>query len=614
MSPSATSLSSGPGVPWIRAWVFVGLAVVASYLGFLHFAADEARQLLREMGYYLMLATFVYWVWAFWRAWPGPTEQQSGGKMSRSDRFAAVAMIALMTGLALAHETFRSKILYDEYVLQSTAYNLHFFRDNSAMVRGYEIQGVFLSTDSYVDKRPVFFSFLLATVHDLTGFRTQNVFWLNGLLCVAALTVTWALGWRLGRRMGGMLGVLLLGSLPLFAQNASGAGMELLNLCMLLLTMLAGCWWLERPDESRLSFLVLSVVLLCQSRYESAAYVLPAALAVVVGWRNARRVVLSWPAVLSPLLLVPVPLLQRVISSNPVMWELKQDQTARFSVDYLPGNLAGAWNFFSSTGIAHGNSLLLSLLGAIAFCVIACKLWQRRRVPDFLSPVRLSLLLFGSGIAGVTVLIMFYYWAGLDDPMASRFALPFHLLLVLAVVAVSSAADGRWPVNRILLAVAAVFTLGSAIPKQAYHFYSHLGNDEIEWELRTVAARPTGARLVVSNKSTLPWLIEKTPAILLERSQAVADRLALQLGMPDFREILVTQSLRPTTAEGRYELEPGDVLPDWFELEPLAERRFGTKLARVSRLVAVHLPPDFKASTPPPVLSGEAAGTRLPTD
>ena len=112
--------------------------------------------------------------------------------------------------------------------------------------------------------------------------------------------------------------------------------------------------------------------------------------------------------------------------------------------------------------------------------------------------------------------------------------------------------------------------------------------------------------------SKLPWLIDRTPSILLERSRGVADRLSAQLDMPDFQEILVTQGMRPTSREGDYELTPEDKLPDWFELELLAERRFGTKLARISRLVAVHLPADFKASTPPPVTSGEAQAVAHP--
>ena len=210
-------------------------------------------------------------------------------------------------------------------------------------------------------------------------------------------------------------------------------------------------------------------------------------------------------------------------------------------------------------------------------------------------------------ILAVTGLIMFYYWAALSDPMAARFALPLHLLLVLAAVAAAAWGDRKWPVSVVALGVVAVFILGVSAPKQAYHFYSHVGNDEIAWEQRVIAARPAGSRLIITNKSTLPWLINRIPAILLDRSQAVADRLAEHLHMPDFSEILVTQGARPTSLEGNYQLPPDEILPAWFHLEPVAERRFGTKLARISRLVAIDLPADFKPSTPPAVKSEAGA-------
>jgi hypothetical protein len=508
--------------------------------------------------------------------------------------------------VALSHETFRSKVLFDEYVLQSTAYNMHFFRDNSAMVRGYEIQGVFLSLDNYVDKRPAFFPFLLSAVHDVSGYRIDNVFVLNAGLFVVALGLIWWLGWRLNGSRGGLLAVALLGSLPLFAQNATGAGMELLNLCVLVFAIVTAAAWLHRPDEIRLSALVLSAVLLVQSRYESALYVVPAAMAILIGWWRVRRIVMSWPVIAAPLLLIPVALQQVVVSNTPIMWELHENQTARFSVDYLPNNLRGAWSFFASFGIVQANSLLLGALGALALVVIGWQLIRTRRWRTGFDPLQESILLFGAGMISVTALIMFYYWAAFDDPMASRFALPMYLLMVLAVVTVAARLDRRWPVSSAILAAVAIFTIGSSAPKQSYHFYSHMGNDELAWERRFVAGLPAASRLIITNKSTLPWLIEQTPSILLERSRAVADRLAEQLAQPDFSEILVTQCMRPSTKEGDYQIPPEDLLPDWFHLELLAERRFGTKLARISRLVSIDLPADFRPSSPLPVTTGEA--------
>jgi hypothetical protein len=591
--------------------VLFGLCGVAAlYFGFIAFDVATARMLLRQSGYYVILLTFMFWLGSLWKV-----KRLGGGEAApvpRREFWIAAAVMAILTVMALFHETFRSKILYDEYVLQSTAYNMHFFRDGSAIVRGYDIQGVFLSLDSYVDKRPVFFPFLLSLTHDALGYRPANVYALNGLLFVVTLGLIYWIGRRLNGWRGGMLALGLLGSLPLFAQNASGAGMELLNFCMLVVVILQAAAWLRHRDEARLTALVLGVILLVQSRYESAIYVVPAAVAILWGWWRAGRAIISWPVALAPLLFIPVALQQKVVSNSPVMWELHENQTSRFSLAYLEGNLKGAWIFFSEQGLVHANSVLLGALGAVALIVVGGRLLLRWRQLPGLEALRASVLLFSGGMLAITALMMFYYWAAFNDPMAARFALPLNLVFVLAVVVAAALADRKIPASIVALGAVAVYTLGVSAPKQSYHYYSHLGNDEIEWELRTVAARPAVSRLILSNKSTLPWMVQSTPAILLARAMPVADRLAEHLHQPDFNEILVTQSARPTSVDGQYELVPEEVLPPWFHLELLAEHRFGTKLARISRLVAIDLPPDFQPSNAVPVAAGAAAQPEQP--
>ena len=75
------------------------------------------------------------------------------------------------------------------------------------------------------------------------------------------------------------------------------------------------------------------------------------------------------------------------------------------------------------------------------------------------------------------------------------------------------------------------------------------------------------------------------------RLELVPERLAYQLQAHDFTEILVTQGARPTSVEGNFEITPADRLPPGFKLELIAEKRFGTKIDRISRLVAVEVPP-----------------------
>jgi hypothetical protein len=50
--------------------------------------------------------------------------------------------------------------------------------------------------DTFLDKRPYFFSFLIALLHDLTGYRLENVFVLNAALTLATLAAVYWLSAR----------------------------------------------------------------------------------------------------------------------------------------------------------------------------------------------------------------------------------------------------------------------------------------------------------------------------------------------------------------------------------------------------------------------------------
>ncbi len=565
--------------------IFFGLSALAAvWFGFIGVSVAAADQIVKRSGYYVMLFTLVLWVVALGRLWRA---RAPSAPLPRRELFFAGLAVALLTLMALTAEPFRSKVLYDEFVLQATAFNMHYFRDVATMVRGYDVLGVFLSTDNYLDKRPYFFPFLLSLVHDFTGYRIANAFALNAVLLPVSLGLAYFQGRRLAGLLGGFCAVLLLGSLPLLAQNATGSGMELLNVCMLLGVTALAAAWLRSPDETRLSALVLGAVLLAQTRYESALYAAAAAAVILLGWWRTRRIVLSWPAVLAPLLLVPYALQNKVLAHSPVLWELKDNQDTRFSTAYLADNLRGAGNFFFSTTPAFANSVLLSVLGFAGLLWVLWRLVRARPALRFADPDHTALFCFGLCMAANTILILFYYWSKLDDPMAARFSLPFYLVLTFAAVLLCSQLDKKFRVFPILLTGLCLYTLGVSASQIGYHLYSHLGTDELQWESRYVASRPPGNRIVITNKSTLPWLLEKTPSILISRARQVADRLQYQLREHTFSEILVIQSLRPTTVQGDHQLLAEDLLPPGFHLEQLGEKRFGTKLTRISRLVAI---------------------------
>ena len=586
---------------WSRAEFRLGLfglaAVTAVYFGFIGWAPETGGTLVKRFGYYVLGLTFGLWLVALWQL-----SQQRCGAMgiSRREGWGAGLAIGLLTLLAFNAEPFRSKVLFDEFVLQSTAFNMHYFRDTATMVRGYDILGVFVSTDNFLDKRPNFYPFLVSLVHDFTGYRTANAYWLNAALLPLTLALAYYQGRRLAGPWGAWLALLLLGSLPLLGQNATGSGMELLNFFMILAVIALGGAYLRQPDHVRLSALVLGTLLLAQSRYESAVYVLPVAVLIGLGWWRRGTVIISWPTVLAPLLLVPCALQNKVLNNTRWMWELKADQETRFSLDYLNKNWAGAIDFLFSTSQRYANSLTLSWLGCAALVGLIGYSLRQRAVLRTLAEDQLALVWLGLGVIGNTGLTFFYYWASFNDPMASRLSLPLHLVFAFAVVGAGGLLARRWSGVRTILIGLALLAVVTATSRFAQPLYSHTGIDEIEWEKRFVLARPPGDRLILTNKSTLPWLLLKIPSILVGRGQLMAERLQYNLAAGTFQEVLVMQTFRPTTAEGDHQLPLADQLPKNFTLEFLAERRFGTRITRISRLVAVELP----------VSPSEAAGSK----
>jgi hypothetical protein len=561
-------------------------APLALWLGFIGLTVKQAEHIVRNQAYFVMLLAFALFSFALFRtrsAWFA-----GGPPVVRREKWLATALILGFSWVAFNAEPMRAKVLNDEFVLQSTAYNLHHFRDAGAMVRGYEIAGVFLPLGEYLDKRPIFYPFLVSLVHDLTGFRIHNAFAVNALLLPVIFWLTWWLARRLAGPPAGLLAVALLGTLPLLSQGATGSGMELTNAAMILLSTALAVHYLEQPGAARLSAFVLALVLLCQSRYESAVFVVAGAMVVLLAWWRERRVVLSWVAVLAPLLLVPFALQHKVLANSPVLWELPVERTARFGLENVPENLRRAVNYFTSRDINQSSSWYLSLAGAIGFIWLLVQLWRfrRTRLPDW-NPAALAASPFALAILGNLALVMTYFWAGLDDPMASRFALPFCLLLtVLGAVALARIGLRGWSV-RLALVGALVFTLAVSMPRLTRHAYSNLGIKELEWMVREVQAREPGPRIVIANRSTLIWLLHRTPSILINRALLYQDRLQFQLTAGFFQEILITQELRPASAMGDHQVVPEDVVPKNFQLETLVERRFGTKLVRISRLVAI---------------------------
>jgi hypothetical protein len=582
---------------------FAAAAVLAVWLGFVGVSPERAERLIVQGGYYYILTVFALTVWfggrvvgarrlawsAWWRA-PG----------------AVGLFLVAMTLFAVWSDGFAHKVLFDEYVLEGTAWHMHLTKEVGAPLRAYDFSGTWLVIDTFLDKRPYFFAFLVSLLHDLTGFRLENVFVLNVTLAFLLLAATyWILRAATRRRVPGLIGVALLATLPLFGQNATGASMELLNLTMIAGVMIAAMLYLRAPDGDRLALLVLGTVLLAQSRYESVLFVFPAAAVIVLGWWRAGRVILPWPALLAPLLLVPYVWHDRFVSTKPILWQLREGEASRFAWHYLGGNLEGARNFFFSLSPAQPNSLWLTLVGLAALTWAALRLGQRWRQGELGALFRRAefpvVALFVLTIVANLGMLMFYYWSRLDEPIASRFALPLCFGFALGGGWLAHSLGARWKSAPLVIGgglAAWVLVLGA--PAYAHQFYTtqNMVMHELNWELEQVTAR-RGPVLLITAKATLPFLLEKVPAVNTVLARVRAAQIAWHMQHGTFREVLVSQVLRPTTAAGDMIVDPDEELPENFRLEPIAEKRFGARWIRISRVTEI-LPGAPAATVPAP--------------
>lgn len=571
-----------------RCWLLLLIAVLAVVLGFVAVPDQLAITLVSKVGFWFVLVTFVLWLVSLWQTFAPDLRALRWRDLDGG----SVAVVVLGGVILLSHESFGFKIVMDEIMLLGASMGMHL--DKSALVplRGNDIQGAFVILEGIVDKRPLFFPFLVSLLHDLFGYRPANAFILNAALTFIFLGLVCLLGRMLAGRLGGWLGVTLFAGLPLLAHNSTGGGFELLNLTLILATMLLGVRWVRQRDAAALTAFCFAALLLAQVRYESVIYLLPVALLVLLVWGQDQRVTLSWPVIFAPLLMVHYPLQHRIFDVRSTAWEMfsKPGYTKPFSFEYVPENLGHAVNFFFAKASDQPNSVIFSALGLMAVPFFALLLLKRLRTLRTEPPISVGVLVFSLGFAVQFLLLMCYFWGKFDDVVIRRLSLPTHLALVVALLAILPQFN-RPAVVRTLLVVAVVGLLARSVPSMSAHAYSqeYLPGRETAWRRAFMAAQPRSDYLMIDNDSIL-WVTHKvssTPTVVAVKRR---EDIAFHMRNRTFSDVYVFQRLTVDPDSSERKLREGDDLGPAFVLETVREERLATltisRISRVKEIVA----------------------------
>lgn len=517
----------------------------------------------------------------------------AGAEFNRFE-FGVVAAIILIVGTWISHDRLGYKILADEALLSGTAMGMHYEREAAYPARATDVQGSFQVLANVLDKRPLLFPFLAATVHDLTGYRPDNVFYLNIVLSVVLLWLIYLMGWNAGgSRWAGVLALLLCAGLPLLAQQATGGGFELLNLLLLVAFILLTRYYLNNPeDKVSLEALVFGALLLASTRYESAIFLPFAGLGAFLGWMRARQVVLTWPLILSPFFLAPILLQNRIFAGQSEAWQMGSlGVTQPFGFQYVGPNLGHALAFFFDLGGSQPNSPLFAVLGLLSLPFFGLWIVRVVRQPSRYNPTELASALVGSSLFAVTTVYMFYFWGKFDDPLIHRLSLPVHLLMLVAIVTCCAQikifrSERAWKTLGLVVTVGVV---GYSLPAMARQAYRTTYSPGVEYQIRQDFLTGLSDRniLLIDNDSFF-WILHHISASPVMQIQLRKDGLAYHLRNHSFQSMYVFQSVLVNDATGERSIDPVDDLGADFELESVLERRVQTLLfARISRIIAI---------------------------
>jgi hypothetical protein len=546
--------------------------------------ADTSAAIIREWGYWSMLVLCGWAVVACWRAWH---KRMRWIEFVRRHR--AGLVLAFFGAIFFQlHEPKQFKVLFDEFGFSGIGYDMHNLREASFPARAHYLEGRLYILNHGVDKRPVLFPFFISLVHDLTGYRPGNVFLLNGIMGAILLFGVYLLAVQWGTREGGWIAQLLLIGFPLIAQNATGGGYDLTNLTFLCLFAIAGTAYMRSAGSRGLDAFVCVTVLLAQLRYESVMYTLACAALIGLKWWRTRIVRFTWSAAVLPVFLLLPLLVNMVSSSRPGYFENKAGQ-AFFSCSYISDNIAHAIYYLFRIDINATNSPIISYIGILALVAISVRLGRLRLTKARVARELLVLMTMGVICFGNNILMISCFWGNWDDPMVSRFSLPFYFLLLLCIIwSVGTLAKKR-VVPRMFFGILAVISLIWSVPASATSTATRnmIVSDEYQMLFRALRAKDP-SRTLMLGPGYVGAILYGYPAIPAELANSAPWKIDLALKSHHYNDILVLQRIFINPKDLTLGEDQLAKLSDDFVLETVKEERFRPDvISRVVRVVSV---------------------------
>ena len=538
-----------------------------------------------NFGYWILMALFTCFLLFFVRL---ILRENSLISWCRAHRW-AIALALVLTGYLWVNDWHGFKVLFDEHLMGGVAMNMHFDQKAGFEDTVHMVNNTLVGYNMRVDKRPLFFQFLISLAHKFTGYRPENAIFLNTLLTAICLICLYATVTKLTNRSYGIISMLLLAGFPLLAENATGGGFDITNLLLINTLLLVSILFIEKPDATNLNITVAASLLLANTRYESAIYVIVPCLLLLWLWLREDKPKLTWFAVISPVFLILPLVINHIGFADGGTLHMTRGQL--FSFHHVGYNLKHACVFLFAPRVMGTNSLLLSGLGVIAsislFVVVITRFRQRNQLP----PRFIPLIAIVCCILITVYIALLWGWGEWTDPLASRFSLPLHSIwAVLIPVFFYYFLHYRRP-PLVFTVVALVFLFGINYPIKGMNRNDRkfLPAKECAWVLDYLRENNLTENNLFISFATYGLHMYRLPAISPETANLSPSKVFRTTQYGIYKQIYVIQEIRS-------EYLPNLVNDIWyaplsqdFILETVAEKQFSTDQSiRISRVVGVN--------------------------
>jgi hypothetical protein len=541
-------------------------------------------------GYYLVLAAvswMVYCIVRVLRRKGGPDWREV---FRRHWRQASVVLAA--AAFLHVHEPHMFKVLFDEPSHVAGSLMMHEERMAVAPGSAHRFYGGLVYKDNYPSFRLYSFQVVLSVVHDLTGYRPENVFVLNGAITLVVMSLLYLAGHRIAGQRGGLLAVLLLAGLPLLAQNATSGGYDVLNLALLLGLFLATGRHLRDPTKENLDLMVSVGVVLALTRYESIAYLIVPVVAAAIGWVRQRRITLSWAAAISPLLTLPSFAANVILLTTDtfLLAQIREEGQEFFDTANIFPHVQDLVVYLFSVDNDGTNSVLLSVMGAASLfgllVAVATRLPKRSTTISIEGGLLAGLALLTLGLYALTLA---NFWGSPLDILAARFTLPLQAVFALSTCWAFADFRRSRAVPRGALWVSVAYVILAAVPANSKHTSTDMmvAGRSMQWFVEYAKKHDAG-RTLYAAQSNMPMVINKLPAVSIKslNQRRIQAAQCLQAGIYD--EIVVHQFLWVDPVSGRLHPGVGDSIDEGFVYEVLEQEKFlPDAVSRIVRLTGV---------------------------